>query len=61
MVSAYKEIMDESRNEGISIGEARGRRGTASKMLAGGKFSIQDIAEYSDLSVEEVRKLSRKK
>ena len=61
MASAYKEIMDKSRSEGISIGEERERRETATKMLAGGKLSIQDIAEYSDLSVEEVRKLSRKK
>lgn len=57
MESAYKEVMEKSEAKGRN----EGRMETASRILAGGKLSIQDIAEYSDLSVDEVMKLSKKK
>lgn len=64
MVSAYKEIIEKSeakgRNEGISIGGARGRNEsrieTASRMLADG-MPEDKVIKYSGLSKEEVEKL----
>ncbi len=64
MESAYKEIIEKSeakgRNEGISIGEERGREETASRMLADG-MPEDKVIKYSGLSIADVRKLSRKK
>lgn len=35
-------------------------RETAEKMIAAGSFTLEQIAEYSGLSIEEVEKLSGK-
>ena len=45
------------RDEGIILGEQRGREQTALSMLARG-FSVQDTADITGLSVERVRQLA---
>lgn len=45
-------------NQGISQGISQGKRETALKMLKRGKLTIEEIAEDSGLSVEEVKQLS---
>ena len=54
-------IMEDVRNEGINIGRNEGAKErsieTAKKMLSDGVLSLQKISEYSDLSLEEIKKL----
>lgn len=38
-------------------GKAEGKAESAISMLQGGKLAIEDIAEYSGLSLEEIKKL----
>ena len=45
------------RDEGIILGEQRGREQTALSMLAR-SFSVQDTADITGLSVERVRQLA---
>ena len=51
-----------AREEGIAIGEERGKREkaieTAKKMLESGKFSLEDISTFTSLSIEEIQKLT---
>ena len=47
----------EGREEGISIGENRGRQETARNMLADG-LPREKIAQYTGLSLAEVEKLA---
>ena len=44
-------------NQGISQGFNQGIRETALRMLKSGKLTVEEIAEYSGLSTEEVKKL----
>ena len=48
-----KEIRDEAINEG--------RIETAVRMIESGKLSMEEIAEYSGLSIEKVRELAGNK
>lgn len=37
----------------------QGKKETALRMLKAGKLTIEEIAEYSDLSVKEIEQLAR--
>ena len=45
------------RAEGEAKGKTEGRIATVLKMLKKGLLPLEDIAEYSDMPVDEVRKL----
>ena len=47
---------EEGRAEGLVEGEAKGRAETARRMLARG-LSSEQIAEYTDLSLDEIKGL----
>ena len=56
MFKAMEDMRNETRAEALkekSISVAR-------KMLKAGKFSYEEIAEYSDLTVDEVKELAAK-
>ena len=56
MCKAMEDMRNETRAEALkekSISVAR-------KMLKAGKFSYEEIAEYSDLTVDEVKELATK-
>ena len=56
MCKAMEDMRNETRAEALkekSISVAR-------KMLKAGKFSYEEIAEYSDLTVDEVKELADK-
>lgn len=50
----------EAKAEGRAEGKAEERVSTALKMLARGRDSIEEIAEMTGLSLEEVQKLADK-
>ena len=68
--SSFAEGREEGRAEGLTKGRAEGREegltegrsvesiDTVKRMLAKGKLSIEEIAEYSDLPVDKVRELA---
>ena len=60
--SSFAEGLIEGREEGLTKGRAEGRSvesiDTVKRMLAKGKLSIEEIAEYSDLPVDKVRELA---
>lgn len=53
-----KDCLDEGRAEGRAEGEMKHAIDTAIKMIAGGKLTMVEIAEYSGLPLEKVRELS---
>ena len=59
-ITEYDEqkVMNQFREEGLEEGRSRERIETALRMLKSGKFSVEEIAEYSSLSLEEVQKLA---
>ncbi len=48
----------EGKLEGIEEGELKGKLEFARRLLADGQFSVEKIAELTELSVEQVRALS---
>ncbi len=68
MCQAVKEMCDdaraEGRSEGLNIGLVKGRQEQsllmAQRMLKDPRFSLEDIANFSGLPIEEVRKLQNK-
>lgn len=52
-----KEIAEEVAKEAIESNSLE----IAKKMLSSGKLSLDDIAEYTDLSIEKVTELARDK
>ena len=61
MCKAMEDMRKESLQEGIQEGRKEGMKDTALRMLADGTLSLEKIAEYSGLSLEEVKKLSEDK
>ena len=51
-------IRAEEREEGIKEGEKRASRNSALRMLKRGKLTLEEIAEDTDLSLEEVKELA---
>jgi predicted transposase/invertase (TIGR01784 family) len=56
MVSREKQAREEGRFEGLREGELRGHLAVAKNMLANGE-SVEKIAGYTGLTLEEVRNL----
>lgn len=53
-------IMEEMRKEERAEGRAEGRTDAALRMLAAGRFSLNEISELCGLSLEDVKKLQKK-
>ena len=51
-----EEKLNEFKAEGIAEGEKKTRIETATKMIQKGKYSISEIAELTQLSLEEIEK-----
>ena len=51
-------LLDE-RREGEAVGEAKEKLATAKRMLAKGCYSLDDIAELTNLSLADVEKLKK--
>ena len=54
-----EEKLNEFKAEGIAEGEKKTRIETATKMIQKGKYSISEIAELTQLSLEEIEKLKQ--
>ena len=55
-------LLDERREGeavGIAKGEAKEKLATAKRMLAKGRYSLEDIAELTNLSLADVEKLKK--
>ena len=55
----FDRLMAKQYADGVEQGVERGSIDTAKRMLAKGKLSIEEIAEYSSLSVDEIRELAK--
>ena len=60
MCQAVQEMCDDARAEGESLGLQKHAVLTAQKMLKDGRFSMEDISNFSGLPLEEVQKLQMK-
>ena len=49
--------MEDMRNESLKEGMKEGMKGAALRMLAAGKYALEEIANISGLSLEEVNQL----
>ena len=62
MCQALKEMMEEANSEGMQAGMQKGAlekaKETAKRMLNKGRFSYEEIAELTSLTVEEVQELA---
>ncbi len=56
-VSEMCRIMEEMRNESLKEGIKEGMKEAALRMLAAGKYALEEIANISGLSLEEVNQL----
>ncbi len=54
------QIMEELNNKASKIAKKRESMRIASKMLAKKKLSLEEISEYSDLTLDEVKELAKK-
>ena len=54
-----EEKLNEFKVEGIAEGEKKTRIETAAKMIQKGKYCISEIAELTQLSEEDVKKISQ--
>ena len=61
MCRAMEEMRIESWQEGVEEGRKEGRKDTALRMLKAGKYTLDEIAEMSGLSLEEVKALDANK
>ena len=53
-----KEGLIQGKKEGLIEGKRSSSIAIAKKMLNHGRMTLEDIAEYTDLSIEEVRSLA---
>ena len=49
--------MEDMRNESLQGGIREGMKATARRMLAAGKYALEEIVNISGLSLEEVKQL----
>ena len=54
------EVEEEALAEGRTEGRAENQKATALQMLRMGRFTLEDIAEITRLSLDEVRALAEK-
>lgn len=57
MCKMMEDMCNESLQEGIRQGLTEGLRATALRMLEAGEYTLEQIAQISTLSLEEVRQL----
>ena len=50
-------VMEDMRNESLQEGIREGMKATARRMLAAGKYALEEIVNISGLSLEEVKQL----
>ena len=50
-------VMEDMRNESLKEGIKEGMKEAALRMLAAGKYALDEIANISGLSLDEVKKL----
>ena len=60
-VSEMCRIMEDMRNESLKEGIKEGMKEAALRMLAAGKYAMEEIANISGLSLEEVNQLKTEK
>ena len=58
MCQALREMMEEANSEGMQKGMQQGAQETAQRMLNKGRFSYEEIAELTSLTVDEVQALA---
>ena len=58
MCQALREMMEEANSEGMQKGALEKAKETAERMLQKGRFSYEEIAELTSLTVEEVQELA---
>lgn len=56
-VSEMCRIMEDMRNESLKEGIKEGMKETALRMLTAGKYALEEIANISGLTLEEVNQL----
>ena len=56
---ARTEGLERGLEQGLERGLERGKMETAGRMLESGRLSIEEIAAYSGLTVEQVRRLQK--
>ncbi len=56
-VSEMCRIMEDMRNESLKEGIREGMKEAALRMLAAGKYALEEIANISGLSLEEINQL----
>ena len=61
MCRAIEDMWKRAVNEGLQEGRMESNRATARRMLLDGGLSLEKIAEFSGLSIEEVKKLQSEK
>ena len=57
MCKAMEDMRNESLQEGVKEGKKEEKRLTVHRMLADGYLALEKIAEYAELSLEEVKQL----
>lgn len=50
-------VMEDMRNESLKEGMKEGMKKAALRMLQAGKYALEEIAEISGLSLDDVKKL----
>ena len=59
IIEIRRQAKDEGLEQGLEQGLERGRMESAERMLDSGRFSIEEIAAFSGLTAEQVRKLKK--
>ena len=61
MCKAMEDLWNEAANEGKKEGKKEGQREAAFRMLAAGTLTLEQIAEFSGLTIEEVKQIQKEK
>ena len=61
MCKAMEDLWNEAANEGKKEGKKESQREAAFRMLAAGTLTLEQIAEFSGLTIEEVKQIKKKK
>lgn len=61
MCKAMEDMRNESLKEGMKKGQKKNAMDVAKRMLADGALSLEKVADYSGLSLDEVKKLNEEK
>ena len=61
MCKAMEDLWNEAANEGKKEGKKESQREAAFRMLAAGTLTLEQIAEFSGLTIEEVKQIQKEK